>query len=464
MIIDWIAYFLKVMACQACFLLIYKILINTAGRHQWSRYYLLITLGLSVIAPGLQLQVHAKEASPLSILEEEVVAPVEQALSEVVIEPRSQSELLHFLGEPQILIFGYAAIVILLFIRFIMNLKVIFTQIKKLPYDKQHGVKIYETSDLAVFSFFQAVFIPRELKARTGYQQIIAHELAHARHWHSLDRLLTDFIIAFLWFNPFIYGYRNALKAVHEFQADETVLRQYPDKLSYQEILYQQLHLSTHQMVSHFNTSIVKKRIVMMNQKRNSIQRTLPLLAVPIVLLLSLAFSVKEVHEPVKEVLDQHLNLVPMAPLLPELHLPKQSAKPEILPIDKNKLERMSSAFGMRKDPRSGERRHHHGIDFIAPVGTEVYATADGVVTTAENRPKGFGTLVEITHGETGEFMTRYAHLDSFVVKKGQKVKKGEVIARVGSSGWSTGPHLHYEVRLKGKAVDPEKYILDYEF
>ena len=464
MIIDWISYLLKVMACQACFLLFYRILLSSAGRHQWSRYYLLITLILSFSIPALQLQVYSRQPLPLSILEAEVVEPMEYVLTEAVRESRSSGGILLYRKLVPFLAGGYLLIAALLSIRFLVNLKVILNQIKQLPYDKLQGIKIYQTNELAPFSFFRAVFVPRELKTKTGFHQIVEHELAHARHWHSLDRLLTDFIIAFLWFNPFIYWYRNALKAVHEYQADESVLKRFPDKIAYQETLYRQLYVPAWKMASHFNTSIIKKRIVMMNQKRNTVHRALPYLTVPVVLLFSLAFSLKEINQPVNKVIREHIKLGPGAATLPLISLPQGTEKPEILPVDKAKLRRMSSAFGMRKDPRSGKRQHHAGIDFTAPIGTEVYATADGVVLTAENRPKGYGTIVELSHGEEGQYMTRYAHLDSFVVEKGQQVRKGEVIAYVGNSGWSLGPHLHYEVRLNGKAVDPEDYITDHNF
>jgi murein DD-endopeptidase MepM/ murein hydrolase activator NlpD len=117
----------------------------------------------------------------------------------------------------------------------------------------------------------------------------------------------------------------------------------------------------------------------------------------------------------------------------------------------------VSSYFGRRMDPITGRRSLHRGVDFSARKGTPVFAPADGVVAFS-GRWKTYGKVVEISHGYG--FVTRYAHLEQQLVRKGQKVKRGDIIARVGSSGKSTFSHLHYEVEIDGKRVDPLKYVL----
>jgi murein DD-endopeptidase MepM/ murein hydrolase activator NlpD len=117
----------------------------------------------------------------------------------------------------------------------------------------------------------------------------------------------------------------------------------------------------------------------------------------------------------------------------------------------------VSSYFGRRMDPLSGRRSLHRGLDFSARKGTPVFAPADGVVTFS-GRWKTYGKVVEISHGH--DYVTRYAHLEKQLVRKGQKVKRGDIIARVGSSGKSTFSHLHYEVEVDGKRIDPLKYIV----
>jgi murein DD-endopeptidase MepM/ murein hydrolase activator NlpD len=115
-----------------------------------------------------------------------------------------------------------------------------------------------------------------------------------------------------------------------------------------------------------------------------------------------------------------------------------------------------SSSYGWRVDPFSGRKAFHEGLDFTADKGTPIYAAAGGIVTTAE-RTTDYGKLVKIDHG--GGIETRYAHASQLLVKVGERVRKGQVIAHVGSTGRSTGPHLHFEVRLNGTPLDPRKYL-----
>ena len=116
----------------------------------------------------------------------------------------------------------------------------------------------------------------------------------------------------------------------------------------------------------------------------------------------------------------------------------------------------MSSRFGRRTDPFTGQIAWHGGVDFAGKEDSEIVSVAAGVVTWAKER-HGYGRMVEINHG--GGFTTRYAHNNENLVKVGDVVKKGQVVALMGSSGRSTGPHVHFEVYKNGRAVDPASYI-----
>ena len=116
----------------------------------------------------------------------------------------------------------------------------------------------------------------------------------------------------------------------------------------------------------------------------------------------------------------------------------------------------VSSPFGMRADPFNGRRAYHEGVDIASRFGTIIKAMGDGVVAHAGPK-SGYGQLVELTHGQG--FATRYAHTSDLLVKVGDRVTKGQPIAKVGSSGRSTGPHLHFEVYRQGRAVDPRAYL-----
>ena len=128
----------------------------------------------------------------------------------------------------------------------------------------------------------------------------------------------------------------------------------------------------------------------------------------------------------------------------------------EILPLGKPVNSRITSNYGTRKDPFTGKPKKHRGIDFAGKIGTELMAVAPGRVVSAGERV-GYGTTVEIDHGLG--FTTLYAHLSQILVSRGDWVRPGTVIGLAGSSGRSTGPHLHYEIRYKGAPFDPTKFI-----
>ncbi|MEH6722707.1 MAG: M23 family metallopeptidase [Qipengyuania sp.] len=130
---------------------------------------------------------------------------------------------------------------------------------------------------------------------------------------------------------------------------------------------------------------------------------------------------------------------------------------PSRMPLDDTRL---TSDYGMRTHPVLGGRRSHKGVDLSAPTGTPIYATADGYISKAEWF-SSYGKYVSIEHG--ANLQTRFAHMSDIAVTAGSRVKKGDIIGYVGSTGRSTGPHLHYEVRIDGKAVNPVPYMVESE-
>jgi murein DD-endopeptidase MepM/ murein hydrolase activator NlpD len=129
---------------------------------------------------------------------------------------------------------------------------------------------------------------------------------------------------------------------------------------------------------------------------------------------------------------------------------------PAIQPVANKDLKRMASGYGYRIHPIYKTRKMHYGMDFSAKTGTEIYSTGDGVVSKVKRSKRGYGNYVKINHGFGYE--TLYAHMSKYIVKKGQKVKRGEVIGFVGNSGISTAPHLHYEVRKDNKKINPVNF------
>jgi len=132
---------------------------------------------------------------------------------------------------------------------------------------------------------------------------------------------------------------------------------------------------------------------------------------------------------------------------------------PAIQPVANKDLKRMTSGYGYRIHPIYKTRKMHYGMDYSAKVGTEIYATGDGVISKVKRSKRGYGNYVKINHGFGYE--TLYAHMSKYIVKKGQKVKRGEVIGYVGNTGISTAPHLHYEVRKDNKKINPVNFYFN---
>jgi len=132
---------------------------------------------------------------------------------------------------------------------------------------------------------------------------------------------------------------------------------------------------------------------------------------------------------------------------------------PAIQPVSNQDLKRTASGFGYRIHPIYKISKFHAGMDFTAPTGTDVYSTGNGVVSTVKSARRELGNHVIIDHGFG--YQTVYAHLDHFNVREGQKVKRGDIIGFVGSTGLSTAPHLHYEVHVNGNSVNPALYYFN---
>lgn len=128
-------------------------------------------------------------------------------------------------------------------------------------------------------------------------------------------------------------------------------------------------------------------------------------------------------------------------------------AIPAIQPVRNENLQQIASGFGYRTDPFTKVRKFHEGMDFSARTGTPIFATGDGVVTRADATASGYGNHIIITHGYG--YQTLYGHLSKYKAKRGQRVKRGDIIGYVGSTGRSEAPHLHYEVHKNGTVVNP---------
>ncbi|MBN2892452.1 MAG: peptidoglycan DD-metalloendopeptidase family protein [Bacteroidales bacterium] len=307
----------------------------------------------------------------------------------------------------------------------------------------RNGYLFIEADIKSVFSGFGWIFVPKN-KLNSYKNPIIEHEKAHVDLLHFVDLILTEIFIIFQWFNPFVYFYRKTLKTIHEFQADEKVLKGDVKKSQYLEILLQNFeHENLFGFQNNFNGLTLKKRVKMITKNKSSkIKIAKYLLMIPVIAFLTVAFA-KNANNILPEVA-QNISV-----------LKKSDNLPSIFPIKEGEYIRISTGFEDFYHPFKKKIVHHNGLDIVADEGTEIIATADGIVVTAEFK-EGWGNLVVIKHDT--EFDTYYAHLKNFNVKKGDKVTKEQVIGYVGNTGMSTAPHLHYEVRKNDEPQDPKLY------
>jgi murein DD-endopeptidase MepM/ murein hydrolase activator NlpD len=147
---------------------------------------------------------------------------------------------------------------------------------------------------------------------------------------------------------------------------------------------------------------------------------------------------------------EQQLNILDEMMLAKDL---QDEVKPSGMPVDQGW---MSSRYGYRSDPFTGKRQFHAGIDFAGAEGTPNFSAASGIVVRVSKQPD-FGLMIEVDH--RNGYVTRYAHTSEVLVKEGDIVKQGQVIAKIGNTGRSTGPHLHFEVKMNGKSINPSKLL-----
>ena len=457
---EYVVYFLKVMAIQGLFFGLYSLILRNSGRHALNRWYLLSTLFLAFFIPFISFSL--PDQTPQVVQENPVILWLSEPSSEEyeIIQIQERKTYSWWALVP---IF-YGLVVFVLVLRSTFHLSILSRLKRNSEPILKKWFTLFKTSQNRSFSFFSNVFIPRWLFGTDAFDQVLAHECVHVRQLHSVDRLLLDFVVSLFWFNPFIYLYRNALIEIHEYQADEAVVKEFKDPIAYQEILYSQLQTPQYsELVSHFNFQMIKKRIVMMNKQK---KRTgwVYALAAPLTLVMIFAFSSKETMNPIDEVGDEISAMIgPIDEVTGLAEMLFQSDnEPSILPFKEKTFNKMTSGFGMRMHPIDKERKFHRGMDFSCKTGTEIIATADGTVEKVRRSSTGYGNLLVVDHGNG--FVTKYAQLSSFKVQEGDKVQKGQVIAFSGNSGASTAPHLHYEVVKNGEAVNPADYIKNYQF
>ncbi|MBN1950813.1 MAG: peptidoglycan DD-metalloendopeptidase family protein [Bacteroidales bacterium] len=283
-----------------------------------------------------------------------------------------------------------------------------------------------QTDGSQAFSFFRWIFLPAGRQGRE--ELLLKHEHVHVRQAHSLDILIMEIFRLIFWYNPAVYLIRKQLRETHEYIADQQIVRDGQAVPDYLRVLISEAEFRLiPSFATPFRSSNLKKRIQRLLSERSSRHPWVRYAFLPVLLpLLFISFSGKN----------------------------DTGSLPCLKPV---KYTGITLEFGFTgTHPVTKKTFTHKGVDLRAPLGTDVIATGDGVVIEAVEK-EGWGKLIIIRHDESTE--SYYAHLDDFTVNSGDPVRAGQVIGHVGNTGYSTGPHLHYEVRIKSEPVDPSGYF-----
>lgn len=441
-----IIYLLKAALTVMMVWIVYSVIFSRLTFFRFNRFFLLGGLVFSFLVPLI----------PLSSPGIEVVVPAfdEGFFTGVPDQPASQA-VSGSQGQPAFWLDAAFYLWFLLALLYLLRSAIQLSRLKKMSLRGQvlhrGRLRLVILGELpSAFTFFRSVYIDR-YTYRNRLMPVIRHEWVHAREGHSLDLLFMETACALLWFNPFVFLLRKAVRENLEYLADERSSRDTPSLIGYLEVLQGEL-LRSHSLAfaSYFNRSTLKKRIMMLTNKRSDRRlRWSYLLVLPLLALVLMAFH--------KSASGLPLSGEPSGKSLPVLQTQGvDKGLPHVFPLGSEYRNAITWNYGIKaKNPVTGVETEHGGVDIKAPEGTPVYATADGEVSKVTENDD-WGKLLVIKHKDG--YMTWYAHLSDISVREGAAVKAGEKVASVGSTGKSTGPHLHYEVRLKGERVDPNRY------
>lgn len=433
---DYGWYIFKVSICISLFYAFYALILRKCTFFLLNRIFLISGLLLSFLIPALNISITGSQLEDVGTnmiypflveMEHDFIQPQTSMYSTATFSYSGFFSTIYFMG-----------ITVLLFklLFFIKRIIRISAHSKAEQIDK---IKIIRVEEVSPFSFFNRIFLPKE----ENNPLIIKHEMAHIKQYHWFDLILMEVISLLLWFNPFIYLYKRALKLQHEYLADTNVVEN-------ESLIEDYLHCMLHQIqmvnlggiVSQFYCKTTKKRILMITKDKTTHKyKGIYLLTLPLVCLMLSAFSVSYEMGIKEDVITIQ---------------PKEIKEPSIYPIDAKKVRRITG-YGEWVNPKTKKKGFHYGIDFALPEGEEVYSTADGFVAEAAF-DAAKGNYIIIRHNEV--FSTFYSHLKSILVEVGDQLKEGQVIGLSGNTGTATtGPHLHYGILKDGEYINPQNYL-----
>lgn len=425
---DFLYYLIKISIAFSILYILYKFCFSKMTFHSLNRVILLFTLPLSLVIPFINIELIT--TTPIHVTDVSKLFNDFEPISNNIIATQNIKNSFNIIGF-MLLIYGVGLAFGLL--KFSFNLFKL-TQLKQNGKTiKEYNYSIIRTDIKLPFSFFRWIYIPLNFQEKNN-DSIIKHEKLHGELWHTLDLIFTELYRIVFWFNPFVYMFHKDLKTVHEYQVDAILIKGGVKKSDYLQLMLNNI-IAPYKFIglyNYFNGLTIKKRVNMITKNKNSRWQLLRyFLIIPVIAIMTMSFT-SEITNNTNDI-------------------------PSIVPLKLNTKHEISSGFGKRFHPILKKEKFHNGVDFKAKKGTPVIASANGIITTAEFNKKGYGNLIIINHG--GGYETMYGQLESYIVKNGTKVNKGDVIGYVGESGRATAPHLHYEVLKNGKNVNPANYF-----
>ncbi len=445
-------YILQVTFVFSILYILYTLVLSNLTFHKINRIVLLLLLPISVIVPFSNtifpsLSIEIKEIPLLESVHFDTV------IFESVNSDTVSNQSLEVLETPTVVnSFNYTIVLITVYFlmlsiyltRILITTRKLFLLKNNAIVEQKKGYQFVKVDVPEIFSYFNCIFIPKH-QIKEYDEQIIEHEKIHIQLKHSWDVLFTEIYICFFWFNPLVYFYRKSLKSIHEFQADEGALQKGIKTSEYIGLLLKSLELEKpNNLYNYFNQPILKKRVIMMTKPTsNGIAKLKYILLLPVCAFLISAFTSPIIEN------NEYLDILGISNFI--------STPPSLFPVKNATKNDISSYFGEKaRRPKTKRDVAHRGIDIKAKIGTPIFATADGIIKEASMKGK-WGNLIIITHADGYE--TWYAHLNAFNINVKEEVKKGAIIGYVGNTGFSTGPHLHYEVKQHGKHLNPIAFL-----
>ncbi len=421
--IDSVFYLLKVNVLFIILWMLYHVGFSRLTFFGFNRAILILVLPISFIIPLLTI-------NPLFHPAEFIFIPDFQEAGGLIHLPVKETSVLPVSSGFQRLMAGiYWSGVLLACLRLASGAVSIIRLRRKSSSVSVNRHHFFKTDSGHAFSVFRMIFLPHGHTISTE-DPIIAHEQLHGRFFHTADLIVTEILLTFIWFNPFVKFFRKSLRTLHECQVDSAMLAEKISKTGYLQLLLNHLEsgVETRGIFNYFNGLTIKTRIQMITKNKSSKTKMWQYaILVPVLSLLTLAFTQTGAEPP---------TLFPVAP----------GTKYKITQTHGNSFEH----------PFSHETVSHKGLDIAAPEGTRILAAGGGTVIKASFE-KGYGNLLIIDHGN--RIQTWYAHLQRISVDEGVRVERGQVVALMGNTGQSTGPHLHFEIREDSVSIDPYTYL-----